>query len=149
MVLAVLVAASAVLLLGAALGARSGRCGRTNSLLVEDAHRRRDTELAQSQLRRHDWHPGDGHHADELSTPLSIITARAEQLQSKVGATAGTRCSVRIILEQAERMSQIIRGPLGLAQGQGVAATVLTPQAVMGRGVAAGASLCRSGCGCG
>ncbi len=131
MVLAVLVAASAVLLLGgAALWGQQRALRAHNSLLVEDAHRRRDTELARASRAATIGTLAMGI-THELSTPLGIITARAEQLQSKVAGDDRNLRSVRIILEQAERMSQIIRGLLGLARGQGVAATVLTPQAVM------------------
>jgi signal transduction histidine kinase len=130
MVLAVLVAAAAVLLLGgAALWGQQRALRAHNSLLVEDAHRRRDTELARASRAATIGTLAMGI-THELSTPLGIITARAEQLQSKVAGDDRNLRSVRIILEQAERMSQIIRGLLGLARGQSVAATVLTPQAV-------------------
>lgn len=131
MVLAVLVAAGAMLLLGgAALWGQKRELRAQHSLLVEDARRRRDTELerASRAATMGTLAMGITH---ELSTPLGIITARAEQLQSKVAGDDRNLRIVRVILEQAERMSQIICGLLGLVRGQNVAAQVLTPHAVV------------------
>lgn len=131
MVLAVLVAAGAMLLLGgAALWGQKRELRAQHSLLVEDARRRRDSELERASRAATIGTLAMGI-THELSTPLGIITARAEQLQSKVTKDERNLRSVRVILEQAERMSQIICGLLGLARGQHVAAKALTPQAVM------------------
>jgi two-component system, NtrC family, sensor kinase len=55
--------------------------------------------------------------AHEISTPLGIITGRAEQLVPKVAADERASRSVQTILEQSERIGQVIRAFLGLARG--------------------------------
>jgi two-component system NtrC family sensor kinase len=55
--------------------------------------------------------------AHEVSTPLGVITGRAEQLLSKVRHDQRGHAAVQSILDQTQRISQIIRGLLGLARG--------------------------------
>jgi len=55
--------------------------------------------------------------AHEVSTPLGVIVGRAEQILPKVASDERATRNVNIVLEQAERISQIVRAFLGLARG--------------------------------
>jgi two-component system NtrC family sensor kinase len=55
--------------------------------------------------------------AHELSTPLGVIAGRAEQLIPKVQGDERATRGVQAILEQAERIREVMRGFLGLARG--------------------------------
>ena len=56
--------------------------------------------------------------AHEVSTPLGVIAGRAEQLLPRVAADERATRGVRTILEQAERINQVVRAFLGLARRQ-------------------------------
>lgn len=56
--------------------------------------------------------------AHEVSTPLSIIVARAEQLKGSAGDNPRAQKAVDVVLEQASRIGAIIRGLLGLIRGE-------------------------------
>ncbi|MFO0579974.1 MAG: HAMP domain-containing sensor histidine kinase [Polyangia bacterium] len=131
MVLAVLVTAGAVLLLGGmALYGQRRELRAEQALLVEDARRRREAELERASRAATIGTLAMGI-THELSTPLGIIAARAEQLEAHVHGDERSQRSVRIIQEQADRMSQIIRGMLGLARGQNPVAKELTPLSIV------------------
>lgn len=66
--------------------------------------------------------------AHEISTPLGIITGRAEQLSPRVAGDERLAGGVRIILEQTERIHRIIRGLLGLARGDRPSAETVEPR---------------------
>ena len=72
----------------------------------------------------------------ELSTPLSIIAARAEQLIKPPARRRAQRAGAQVIAEQAERMGQIIRGILALVRDQPPIADRLSPLSV-GKGAVA------------
>ena len=55
--------------------------------------------------------------AHEISTPLGVIAARAEQMMPKVVGDERLSASVAAILSQTDRINQVIRGLLGLARG--------------------------------
>lgn len=55
--------------------------------------------------------------AHEVSTPLGVIVGRAEQLLPKVASDDRATKSVKVIAEQAERISRIVRAFLQLARG--------------------------------
>ncbi len=55
--------------------------------------------------------------AHEISTPLGVIAARAEQMMPRVAGDERLSASVAAILSQTERINQVIRGLLGLARG--------------------------------
>ncbi|MDC3958361.1 sensor histidine kinase [Polyangium jinanense] len=55
--------------------------------------------------------------AHEISTPLGVILGRAEQLAARVGEDSKAARAVRTISEQAERITQVVRGFLDLARG--------------------------------
>lgn len=134
--LAVLIAAGAVLTLGGIAMHWQRQEQRTQRALeLGDALRKRDERLAQASrvATLGTLAMGITH---ELSTPLSIIAARAEQLLSRVPADDRAGRSARVILEQSERMSQIIRGMLGLVRGQNPEAEPLRPADVAQAAVA-------------
>jgi two-component system NtrC family sensor kinase len=56
--------------------------------------------------------------AHEISTPLSVIAARAEQMMPRVATDERLAAGVTAILSQTERIDQVIRGLLGLARGE-------------------------------
>jgi two-component system, NtrC family, sensor kinase len=55
--------------------------------------------------------------AHEVSTPLGVIVGRAEQILPKVASDERATRSVNLIIEQAERISHIVRALLRLARG--------------------------------
>ncbi|HEY3667076.1 MAG TPA: ATP-binding protein, partial [Polyangiaceae bacterium] len=55
--------------------------------------------------------------AHEVSTPLGVIIGRAEQLRSKVKDDERAERALSAIVEQADRISAIVRGFLALARG--------------------------------
>lgn len=63
----------------------------------------------------------------EISTPLGIIAGRAEQLLPRVSANEQAAGSVRIILEQIDRIHRVVRGLLGLARGDRPTAEPVAP----------------------
>ena len=69
--------------------------------------------------------------AHEISTPLGIIAGRAEQLISRVASDERGASSVRIILEQTDRIHRVIRGLLGLARGDRPTAEPVEPGALV------------------
>ncbi len=116
--LSVLVAAFAVLLLGAlALHWQRQELRTQKQLALEEAHRRREAELerASRAATLGTLAMGITH---ELSTPLSIVVARAEGLRARLKDDERSRRSVEVIGEQALRMEQVIRGILGLVRDQ-------------------------------
>jgi signal transduction histidine kinase len=56
--------------------------------------------------------------AHEVSTPLGVIVARADGIASSEKSDAKVKRAATIILEQSERITQTIRGFLGLARGR-------------------------------
>jgi two-component system, NtrC family, sensor kinase len=73
--------------------------------------------------------------AHEISTPLGIIAARAEQMLPKLGSDERLAASVAAILAQADRIKQVIRGLLGLARGDAPSAERIEPRAVVDQAV--------------
>jgi len=55
--------------------------------------------------------------AHEVSTPLGVIVGRAGQVLSKLSGDERSKRAVEVIVQQAERISDIIRGFLALARG--------------------------------
>ncbi|HEY2731141.1 MAG TPA: ATP-binding protein [Polyangia bacterium] len=66
--------------------------------------------------------------AHEISTPLGVIAARAEQMMPKVATDERLSASVSAILSQTERIDQVIRGLLGLARGETPSAERIDPR---------------------
>jgi two-component system, NtrC family, sensor kinase len=74
--------------------------------------------------------------AHEVSTPLGVITGRAEQLLGKVQGDARGFAAVNAILEQSQRISQVIRGLLGLARGDRMSSDHLSAVEIAKRAIA-------------
>jgi signal transduction histidine kinase len=66
--------------------------------------------------------------AHEISTPLGVIAARAEQMLPRVATDERLSAGVRAILSQTERINQVIRGLLGLARGETPSSERLDPR---------------------
>jgi two-component system NtrC family sensor kinase len=69
--------------------------------------------------------------AHEISTPLGVIAARAEQMLPKVAGDERMTAGMNAILSQADRIRQVIRGLLDLARGDAPMAERIAPQAVV------------------
>jgi two-component system NtrC family sensor kinase len=69
--------------------------------------------------------------AHELSTPLGIIVGRAEQMLARVMGDERERRNLTSILEQAERMNQVIRGFLNAARGRPPVMQSVDPLAIV------------------
>ena len=69
--------------------------------------------------------------AHEISTPLGIIAARAEQMIPKVAGDERLSGSVAAILSQTDRIKQVIQGLLGLARGDAPSAERVDPSTVV------------------
>jgi len=54
--------------------------------------------------------------AHELGTPLNVVSGRAKMIVQNPAADAGVRNNARIVMEQSERMAQIIRQLLDFAR---------------------------------
>ncbi len=68
--------------------------------------------------------------AHEVSTPLGVIVGRAEQLLPKVRGDERAERSVNAILEQAERITRIVRAFLTLSRGGTPSLEKVSPAAV-------------------
>ena len=55
--------------------------------------------------------------AHEVATPLAVIAGHAEQVLKRVSSDEKSAQGVRVILEQADRIQQTVRGFLDLARG--------------------------------
>ncbi len=69
--------------------------------------------------------------AHEISTPLGIISARAEQMMPKIESDERLAGSVRSILAQTDGITQVIRGLLGLARGDAPSAQRIAARKVI------------------
>jgi signal transduction histidine kinase len=74
--------------------------------------------------------------AHEVSTPLGVIAGRAEQLVPKLRDDPRGTVALNAILEQTQRISQVIRGLLGLARGDRMSSEHLSAVAIARRAVA-------------
>jgi two-component system, NtrC family, sensor kinase len=74
--------------------------------------------------------------AHEVCTPLGVIAGRAEQLVPKLRDDARGTVAVSAILEQTQRISQVIRGLLGLARGDRISSDHLSAVDIAKRAVA-------------
>jgi signal transduction histidine kinase len=74
--------------------------------------------------------------AHEISTPLGVIAGRAEQLLPGVQADERAERSVRAILDQTDRIHQVVRAFLGLVRGDAPTALDLAPADVASRALA-------------
>lgn len=74
--------------------------------------------------------------AHEVCTPLGVIAGRAEQLLPKLHDDARGMVAVGAILEQTQRISEVIRGLLGLARGDRLSSDHLSAVEIARRAVA-------------
>jgi signal transduction histidine kinase len=74
--------------------------------------------------------------AHEISTPLGVIAARAEQMRPRVVSDERLSAGVNAILSQTDRINQVIRGLLGLARGEAPASERIDPRDVIENAVA-------------
>ena len=64
--------------------------------------------------------------AHEISTPLAVIAGRSEQILLRT-TDKRSDAAARVILDQTQRINQVIRGLLGLARGDWMAAEGIAP----------------------
>lgn len=73
--------------------------------------------------------------AHEISTPLGVIAARAEQMVPRLANDSRLSSGVEAILAQTDRIKQVIRGLLGLARGDAPSAERIEPRDVVEQAV--------------
>jgi len=74
--------------------------------------------------------------AHEISTPLGVIAARAEQMVPKLAHDERLAGSATAILTQTSRIKEVIRGLLGLARGDAPSTERIDPHEVIDNAVA-------------
>ncbi|HEY8925027.1 MAG TPA: ATP-binding protein [Polyangia bacterium] len=74
--------------------------------------------------------------AHEISTPLGVIAARAEQILPRVAHDERLAGGMTAILAQTDRINQVIRGLLGLARGDAPSAERIDPRRLVDEAVA-------------
>jgi signal transduction histidine kinase len=130
-ILAVAVAGAPVIILGiAALRRQRRQLELAQALAVMEATRERDERLEKLGKAATMLTLASGV-AHELSTPLGVIVGRAEQVQLRAGDDARTERAAQSILEQAERIRQVVRGFLDLARGGAPTLTSAAPDRVL------------------
>lgn len=136
MLLAVLLCAGVVVALsGVALRGQRRELRLQQTRAVEEAQRRRENELdrASRAATLGTLAMGITH---ELSTPLGIVVARAEQLALRVEHDERAAQAARVIVAQAHRMSQVIRGFLSVVRNQTPVSDQLSPAEICSGAVA-------------
>jgi two-component system NtrC family sensor kinase len=136
LVLSVLLAAGLVLVLGG-LAMRNQRKELVleRELALADLARGRDEKLQRASKAAVMGTLAMGV-AHEISTPLGVIFARAEQMAPKVAGDERLAAGVAAILAQTDRIKQVMRGLLGLARGDVPSAERIEPRAVIDQAVA-------------
>jgi two-component system NtrC family sensor kinase len=117
LVLGVLVASGLVLAFGgAALRKQRKELELERELAVAGVQRERDEDLARAEraATMGTFAMGIAH---EVSTPLSVIVGRAEQLLARVRDDERAERNAQAILKQADRIQNIIRRFLDMARG--------------------------------
>lgn len=71
--------------------------------------------------------------AHEIGTPLGVIVGRTEQLLGRPNTDERAAKSLRIVLEQVERIQRIVRGSLALARGDAPELVPTSPSSVAKR----------------
>jgi two-component system, NtrC family, sensor kinase len=69
--------------------------------------------------------------AHEVSTPLGVISGRAEQVLSRAGADERIARSARSILDETQRISDVIRAFLGIARGDPAPIRAIAPRSLV------------------
>jgi len=136
LLLSVAAAAGLVLLFGGvALRMQRKELMLEGELAVASLQRRRDERLERASKAAAFGTLAIGV-AHEISTPLGVIAARAEQLQAKVAGDDKLSGAVAAIASQADRIKLVIRGLLGLARGDAPSAERIEPARVVDGAVA-------------
>ena len=117
LVLSVFTAAGLVLAFGGiALRVQRKELTLERGLAVADAQQRSDERLQRATRAAVMGTLAMGV-AHEISTPLGVIAARAEQMLPKVTHDERLAAGAKAILSQTDRINEVIRGLLGLARG--------------------------------
>jgi signal transduction histidine kinase len=128
LVLSVFAAAALVLPFGGlAMGIQRRELLLARDLAVADLQQRRDKRLERANKAAVMGTLAMGV-AHEISTPLGVIAARAEQMVPRVANDQRLSTGVSAILAQTERIDQVIRGLLGLARGDTPSAERIYPR---------------------
>lgn len=115
--LGVLVVAMAVLGFGSVALRRARRAARLESELgIAAIARERDAELQRAERMAALAALSTGV-AHEIATPLSVLSARLEQLSRQVPSEPSVDKSVRVMHDQIARIDRVMRGLLRLARG--------------------------------
>jgi signal transduction histidine kinase len=101
---------------GQALRRQRQELALQHELEVSEVERERDERLARLSRAATMVTLASGM-AHEISTPLGVISGRAEQLAEPAPGDERTRRAAAAILEQSERIKDIVRGFLNLARG--------------------------------
>jgi signal transduction histidine kinase len=135
-VLGVLLASGLVLVFGGvALLLQRKELQMEQELAIADLRRKRDEKLVRANKAATLGTLALGI-AHELSTPLGVITVRTEQLKNRLSQDERADRSLQSILEQANHISQTIRGLLSLCRGDHPPTEPLSPIAVVSGAVA-------------
>lgn len=130
-VLAVLLASGLVLAFGGvALVTQRQELETERALAIANLRRHRDERLlrASKAATMGTLAMGITH---ELSTPLGVITGRAEQLQGRLAGDERASRNIQAILDQAHHIGQIIRGFLSLVRGNSPPTEQMPPAQVV------------------
>jgi len=73
--------------------------------------------------------------AHELGTPLNVVSARAKMIAANKGATAAIVAHAKIVAEQAERMTEIIRQLLDFSRRRGLKPGLVDLRTIVQRAV--------------
>lgn len=101
---------------GAAVRRRTKAIELSHALALKDVEVQRDEQLVRADKLATLGALAMGV-AHEVSTPLGVILARAEQLASRQSSDDRARRSGEMIVEECTRINEVIRGFLGLARG--------------------------------
>lgn len=101
-----------------------------DELAVAESARARDAELVRLSRIATMSALGSGV-ASELSTPLGVITVRAEQLITRANGDERTTKSAQAIIDQTTHLGTVVRGLLTLARGAPIAMKETTAQALV------------------
>jgi two-component system, NtrC family, sensor kinase len=118
LLLGVVVAGGLVLAFGsAALRRQTNELELSHALAISELETKRDERLVNADKLATMGALATGI-AHEVATPLGVIVARAEQVVDRTKDDEATRKAAQIIVSQAERIHEVIRGFLALARGQ-------------------------------
>lgn len=130
LLLGVVVAGGLVLAFGsAALRRQTKELELSHALAISELETKRDERLVDADKLATMGALATGI-AHEVATPLGVIVARAEQVVDRTTDDEPTRKAAQIIVAQAERIHEVIRGFLALARGQNPRLEECRPEAL-------------------